>query len=107
MECVNIKLVSFNMHGFYLDITVIEDLINSENPDIILLQEHWLIPDNSAKFDQHFNDYFSFSCSAMRTCLQSGMLRDRPFGGVITLIKKDFRRYTVMIVLLLYDLRII
>jgi len=93
-SCFDVKLVSFNMHGFYQGLTVIEDLIKTENPDIILLQEHWLTPDNLIKFEHHFSDYFSFGSSAMTGCLQSGMLRGRPFGGVVTLIKKALRGYT-------------
>jgi len=91
---VDIKVVSFNMHGFYQGLTVVEDLINSESPDVLVLQEHWLTPDNLTKFDKHFTDYFWFGCSAMSNCLQTGMLRGRPFGGVITLVKKAFRSYT-------------
>jgi len=93
-SCTDIKLVSFNMHGFYQGLVVVQDLINTENPDIILLQEHWLTPDNLSKFEHHVSNYYSFGSSAMTTCVQSGMLRGRPYGGVITLVKKDLRAYT-------------
>ena len=61
---------------------------------IILLQEHWLTPDNLIKFQQHFVDYFTYGSSAMLGCHQSGMLRGRPFGGVMTLVRKDMRGFT-------------
>ena len=51
-------------------------------------------PDNLIKFEHHFSNYFSFGFSAMTACLQYGMLRVRPFDGVIMLIKKDLRSYT-------------
>ena len=38
------------------------------------------------------SNYFLFGCSAMSKCVESGMLRDRPFGGVMTLIHKSLRR---------------
>ena len=91
---IDIRLLSFNMHGFYQGLPVLEDLINTENPVIILLQEHWLTPDNLIKFQQHFVDYFPYGSSAMLGCLQSGMLRGRPFGGVMTLVRKDMRGFT-------------
>jgi len=64
-SCIDIKMISFNMHGFYQGFTVVEDLINNDLPDVITLQEHWLTPDNLTKFEQHFTDYFWFGCSAM------------------------------------------
>jgi len=69
-------------------------LINNEFPDVVALQEHWLTPDYLTKFEQHFTDYFWFGCSAMSSCLETGMLRGRPFGGVVTLVKNAFRSCT-------------
>jgi len=39
---IDIGLLSFNVHGFYQGLPVLEDLINinTENPVIILSQEH-------------------------------------------------------------------
>jgi len=34
-----------------------------------------------------FTDYFSFGSSAMSRHVESGMLRGRPFGGVLTIEK--------------------
>jgi len=86
-----LKLVSYNMRGFFQGHPVIEDLISDENPDIIFAQEHWLTPANLNKFELYFNDFFTFGISAMSTAVESGMLRGRPFGGVITLIKNSLR----------------
>jgi len=75
---IDIRIVSFNMRGFYQGFTVVKDLINREFPDVIALQEHWLTPDNLTKLEQHFTDYFCrFGCSAMTNCLQTGKLRGR------------------------------
>ena len=93
-NCMNIRIMSFNMHGFHQGCQVIDDMITQYNPDVFLLQEHWLTPANLYKFDKHFIDYFSFGCSAMTTVVESGMLRCRPFGGVICLIKSSLRGVT-------------
>ena len=63
-------------------------------PDILLLQEHWLTPTNMDKFDTFFPDFFSFRCSVMNKQVDSGMLRGRPFGGVVTLINNSLRSLT-------------
>jgi len=61
-------------------------------PDLLLLQEHRLTPANLNKFDKYFPEYFSFGSSAMSNCVAAGMLRGRPFGGVMALINKRLRK---------------
>jgi len=48
-----------------------------------MLQEHWLTPEKLNNFDHYFPDYCSFGRSAMTACVVTGILRGRPFGGVI------------------------
>ena len=91
---MTLRIVSYNMRGFQQGCSVIEDLITNDKPDVFLLQEHWLTPANMVNFDTRFPDYFSFGCSAMSRHVESGMLRGRPFGGVVTLIKNDLRGLT-------------
>lgn len=64
---IRVKIMSFNMHGFHQGCPVLDDMIELFNPDVLLLQEHWLTPANLNKFDSHFTNYFSFGCSAMST----------------------------------------
>ena len=92
-----IKLVSFNMHGFHQECSVIEDLINNDTSDIILLQEHWLTPAKLYSFENRFSGYFSFGSFAMTKCLESGLLCGRPYGGVMTLISNRLRKHTVTV----------
>ena len=80
------------MHGFYQGAPTIEVLIRENNPDIFMLQEHWLTPMNLCLFEKHFDSYFAFGSSALVNCVESGMLRGRPFGGVITLINNKLVR---------------
>ena len=93
----NLKIVSYNMHGFHQGYSVIEDLITQCEPDLFLLQEHWLTPANLSKFENSFSNYLSFGSSAMSRRIESGMLYGRPFGGVMILIKKDWRKHIVTI----------
>ena len=58
------------------------------------MQEHWLTPSNLSLFDSSFLGYFSFGSSAMSKSVEAGMLRGRPFGGVMILIRDDLRTLT-------------
>ena len=86
------------MHGFHQGCPVLDNILPRYNPDVILLQEHWLTPDNLCKFDVHFPDYFSFGSSSMTSCVEAGMLRGRPFGGVIILINYTLRKITKTVI---------
>ena len=88
-----LKVISFNLHGFNQGCSALNDLIESVNPDIFMLQEHWLTPPNLNKFDI-FTDYFTFGCSAMAKSVESGMLKGRPFGGVMIMVKNVLRKLT-------------
>ena len=92
--------MSFNLHGFYQGCPVLEDLIASKEPNILMLQEYWLTPAKLCLFASRFTNYFSFGCSAMTTMtsrVEAGILHRRPYGGVMTLIKKDLRNITTTI----------
>ena len=96
-DLTELKLVSFNMHGFHQGCPTIEDLIVNEKPDIFLLQEHWLTPANLCCFENWFTDYVAFGCSAMSNCVEKGMLRGRPFSGVMSLVNKSLLSHTQVI----------
>ena len=89
-----LSIMSFNMHGFMQGCPVLDDMIVKYDPDVLLLQEHWLTPANLSKFDDHFVEYFSVGCSAMSSRVECGMLLGRPFGCVMTSIKKSLRKNT-------------
>ena len=93
----SLTVVSYHMHGFNQGCCAIEDLITDRKPDIFMLQEHWLTPSNLCTFERYFKDYFAFGSSAMSGCLESGLLRGRPFGGVMMLVSKDLRRFTTAV----------
>jgi exonuclease III len=81
------------MHGFNQGRESVNDVIDNYNPDVFLLQEHWLTPANLSNFDV-FSDYFLIGSSAMSKVIESGILIGRPFGGVAILIKNSLRNIT-------------
>ena len=89
-----LNVVSYNMHGFNQGFSTIRDLCLQNKPDIFIIQEHWLTPDNISRFERIFPDYFSFGSSAMINTIESGLLKGRPFGGVLVLLKKELQKFT-------------
>jgi len=98
--CSMCSVVSYNMHGFNQGCHTVRDLIlscKSTAPDVFLLQEHWLTPANLSKFEQEFPQYICFGSSAMSSCVESGVIRGRPFGGVMTLVHKSLSKCSKVI----------
>ena len=85
------SIMSYNMHGFNCGHRTVRDCILQDMPDVLMLQEHWLTPANLYKFDENFPQYLCFGSSAMNECVQTGVLRGRPFGGVMTLINRKLK----------------
>lgn len=82
----DLTVVSYNLHGYNQGFPMVLDIVSNKQPDVLLLQEHWLGPDNLHKFSDNCSNYFAFGSSAMSKCLQSGPLRGRPFGGLMILV---------------------
>ena len=61
----------------------------SLSPDVVFLQEHWLTPSNLDEFSVDFPSHFCFGASAMFNAVETGILRGRPFGGVMVLLKRE------------------
>ena len=85
--CIPITILSYNMHGYNQGCIAVRDIVISMSPDVVFLQEHWLTPGNLDRFCVDFPGYFGFGASAMSSAVESGVLRGRPFGGVMVLIK--------------------
>ena len=85
----DVHIVSYNMHGFNQGSHTVRDLILYTKPDVFLLQEHWLTPAGLSKFESEFPQYICFGSSAMSSCVDSGIIRGRPFGGVMTLVNRS------------------
>jgi len=54
-----LKTISYNMHGYFQGYPLLNEPLNSnsnsDTPDICLLQEHWLTPDNLNKFEGDYS----------------------------------------------------
>ena len=59
-----LKVLSFNMHGYHQGSPVVDDMITDYAPDILLLQEHWLMPANLYKFNDQFSDCLLYTSDA-------------------------------------------
>jgi len=62
---ITLNVTSYNMHGIHQGYALLEDLCSVNCPDVLLLQEHWLTPDNLYKFDRYFSH---FSLLVARPC---------------------------------------
>jgi len=52
---------------------------------------------NLGRFDEDFPQYLCFGSSAMNNSVQQGVLRGRPYGGVMTLVSNKFQKITKVI----------
>jgi exonuclease III len=82
---VTTNICTYNMHGFRQGIDCLRELCKSM--DIILVQEHWLAPDDLIKLDID-PDFIAFSSSAMEKTVSHGFLRGRPYGGIALLLRR-------------------
>ena len=58
------------MHGLNQGRLVVRELIDKLNPDLFLLQEHWLTPANLHKLNLYFPEYVAIGKSAMELCVE-------------------------------------
>jgi len=77
------------MHGFSQGSHTVRDLMLYSKPDVFTIHEHWLTPASLSKLESEFPQYIRFGSSAMSSCVDSGILRGRPFGGVMTLVNRS------------------
>ena len=87
-----ISITSYNLHGLTGQGTVLlNDLCSaSKGQEIIFVQEHWLTPTNMHCIKAFSPNYTVYGVSAMEQAVSHSVLRGRPYGGVATLIHKDF-----------------
>ena len=85
----NLFVVSYNMHGYNQGVVALRELIQSNPPHVILLQETWLTPTNLDRFSHDFPGFFAFGCSALSDRVSSGPLFSRPYGGMMILLRND------------------
>jgi len=59
------------------------------NKGVILLQEHWLTPENMTHILNFSPLFTTFGISAMEDKISHGILMGRPFGGAATMVHRD------------------
>jgi len=93
VKCECVSIISYNMHGYNQGSHTVRDLMLSIKPDVFLLQQHWLTLAKLCSFENDFLQYMCFGASAMSSCVERGVLRGRPFGGVMTLVGKKLSMF--------------
>jgi len=81
---VNISVCSFNCRSFKNSIHAIHKLCDKH--DVVLLQEHWLLPFELSLLNTAHSDFLSTGLSAIDTSLD--ILVGRPYGGTAILYRK-------------------
>ena len=82
-----IKLISYNSTGLSpLTVEFIKDMLNTEKPDILLIQETFTLQSTQHKVADIHSDYLAFAVSGVDEC--SEYLHGRPSGGLAVLWKK-------------------
>ena len=82
-----ITITTYNLHGFNQGKVLLPSLCKCS--DIILIQEHWLYPDELYKLDRTDDNFVSIATSAMQIKTVCGPRKGRPFGGVGVLLRKS------------------
>jgi len=107
-------VISYNLHGFNQGKHLLNHYCTRGTDDILFIQEHWLSPDSLNNIDSVCPGYYAFSVSSLESSVSSGLLRGRPYGGLATLVKNNYRsscklirKHERFIAILFYDLLLI
>jgi exonuclease III len=95
MQQDQIKIVTFNLHGFNQGRCLVEDLCSEF--DLLFLQEHWLAPFELDKFANCFPKMVCYASSSMDTIISRGILKGRPFGGVAVLVSERLKNQVKLV----------
>jgi len=77
----NITVYSFNCRSVKSSLTEIHDMC--EQCDVLLLQEHWLLPSETSMLSTIHKEFVAVGHSAVD--LNSDILIERPYGGTAIL----------------------
>ena len=79
-----LRIVTYNCRSVKSSIGSVQQLCS--NSDIVMLQEHWLLPDDVGFLSSIDADFVAFGSSAVDT--QSNLLTGRPYGGTAILCRR-------------------
>ena len=77
----NYRLCTFNCRSVKRSLPEVQRLC--DNHDMVVLQEHWLLPDELSLLSNIHTDFFAVGSSAVDVC--DRLLVGRPYGGTATL----------------------
>ena len=77
------------MHGYNQGALQLQELCDTLQFDLIMLNEIWLVPVLMYKIHNFHNSYTYYGKSAMDNIVSSGLLKGRPYGGCAILVKKS------------------
>ena len=86
---VDLRAVSFNLHGFNQGGTLLKEFCENKTCNIIFVQEHWLTPASMYKLHNLSVHYSCFGVSAMESAISTGIIKGRPYGGSAFLVRND------------------
>jgi hypothetical protein len=91
----NVKICSFNLHGFNTGLSYIARML-CKSYDIIILQEHWLLKDTLTNLNLIGSDFAYVEVSSMSRKASLGLISGRPLGGVAILWRKSPTNYVTL-----------
>ena len=76
-----LSVIRFNFRGYNKRVTMTKDIVTTQDPDVFIVQKHWLTPADMVQLES-FYGYFVFVSSTMCQPVEAGVLRGRPYSGV-------------------------
>lgn len=90
MSSVDLNIASFNMHGWRNGASMLENLCTIH--DIVLIQEHWLLPDNVYLVNSFSKDYSAYAVSGCLDIDEYASTGGRPPGGIGFMWRKSMSK---------------
>lgn len=89
----HLSICTFNCRSFKNSLPVIHDLC--EHHDIVMLQEHWLLPNELGLLNNVHDKFQSYGLSAVDVSID--ILVGRPFGGTAILYRKSLAEQVTVV----------
>ena len=84
----NVNIITYNMRGFNQGNEYLKDLCDSNNYDVIFIDEHWCSPAAMHKIQNISSEYICYGISGMEAAVSAGFVKGRPFSGTAILVRK-------------------
>jgi len=84
---MDLRIASYNLHGLNQGKSYLPTICDSH--DLVLVQEHWLLPNDLDILNSIHCDFIQLSSSAMMDSVSRSVLRGRPYGGVGILVRNN------------------